>query len=78
MPGPVSDSYDPEFGTGENAQIVRAELDKIAQFLTAKLGERQEILDVALSKPGPHIPMSFPEKSLRLIRFALEYTMEII
>lgn len=47
MPGPVSDSYDPEFSTGENAQDVRDAIIEARDKLAIGLGEPQNIISVA-------------------------------
>lgn len=71
MPGPVSDSYDPEFGTGANAAAVREALQEIRDELTAVLGpDLKNIVEVA------HMPKRGKERQRRLIRFAIDRAME--
>lgn len=53
MPGPVSDSYDPEFGTGYNAACVASAIREVTDRATEVLGEeRKNIVQVALGEPG--------------------------
>lgn len=81
MPGPVSDSYDPEFGTGANcAEIVEA-IDGVIDRLTKQLGEeRLYILDVVRGPDnGPHKHGGeLSERELRIIRFCLYRAKESI
>lgn len=78
MPGPVSDSYDPEFGTGERRGDVDEALRLIDVRLTAKLGERlRDIVDVARSEDtGTVKGLPFSQRELRLIRFAIRRARE--
>ncbi|MDR3639274.1 MAG: hypothetical protein P4L84_36065 [Isosphaeraceae bacterium] len=79
MPGPVSDSYDPEFGTGHNAYLVRKALQDMSAEITAKLGpELHDILDVVNGPPGKPFALTLPERKLRIIRFALNYAVDVI
>lgn len=86
MPGPVSDSYDPEFGTGANAARVRDavgnERDRIA-FLIGD-PELKPILEIVGWPPDGHERASAPralylnERSLRILRFALNRALETL
>ena len=85
MPGPVSDSYDPEFGTSNNAGIVRSALDQVLGRVSEALGpEKKGIVGVAIGTreviedvaAGPSV--TFHERELRLIRFGLERAKESI
>jgi hypothetical protein len=77
MPGPVSDSYDPEFSTGENAR-------KIAEavgMMHTKIGEHlqsppQYIVNVVLGDPGPVSSLELTEQQWRILRFACERALE--
>lgn len=79
MPGPVSDSYDPEFGTGENAHAVRQGMEGVITQVAARLGpELCNIVDVANGQHGDYWTLDFSEKELRLIRFGLLRAIESI
>jgi len=80
MPGPVSDSYDVEFGTGNNVHDVREAIDEVRELITNTLGEELKyIVDVAQSKDGgkPY-DLQLSEKKLRIIRFCLDRAQESI
>lgn len=77
MPGPISDSYDPEFGTAENANKIKEALlesyDKLT-FEMESLGIDTEpiyILKICDMEDNE-------EKHLRLLRFAIHYCTSII
>ena len=77
-PGPVSDSYDPEFGTGANAadvrEAIKAATEKIA--FAANLGDLKNIVQVVHGKAGRLTGITFSEKEWRVIRFALNRALE--
>jgi hypothetical protein len=77
MPGPVSDSYDPEFSTGANREEVRDALREMSELLSRKIGaERDYILDVVRrARRGKKIA-SFTERELRILRFGVERGLE--
>ena len=80
MPGSVSDSYHPEFSTGENAYRIKEALQELYDYLTIIVldGEPPKyILDV-LDKRGSRICADLWERQWRLIRFALERANESI
>ena len=90
MPGPVSDSYDPEFGTGEHAEQVNRGLQAVVDRITSTLGpELANIVEVAYDNikwddgvapnryQGKHV-LSLTEQELRLIRFGLLRALESI
>ena len=83
MPGPVSDSYDPQFGTGQNANDVRAALQDLRNRVTAAIGT-PELLDIVSvihadnERPGRRNPVALSEAELRVIRFAIDRTLETI
>lgn len=79
MPGPVSDSYDPEFGTAETCHR-RDALQEVYNEVSEVLGNRNPIFIVDLIRaelPWP-VKATFTEKQWRLIRFALERAKESI
>lgn len=80
MPGPVSDSYDPEFGTVDNAAAVRELIEDGIALLATKLGqERVDILALALSEnEGRSIRLQATERVLRGLRFAAFRALESI
>ncbi len=82
MPGPVSDSYDPEFGTGELADKVMDAIQKLSQRVTDIVGssvvkDADEIRKV-LSRPGPSFTATLTEREWRIIRFALNRALKDI
>ena len=80
MPGPVSDSFDPEFGTGENAGYVRAAIEGVVRRITFQLGPGlRNIVEIANEGPnGPTEPIGFTENELRVIRFACNRALESV
>ena len=79
MPGPVSDSYDPEFGTAGNAaNVAEAILETKIQIDKALNSELKSILNVVDGKKGPMHAIELNERQLRIIRFCLSRTLECI
>ncbi len=78
MPGPVSDSYDPEFGTGENASVVGEAVRAVRQRITDVIGSDtlKDIVSVASGEPGPSFTATLSEREWRLIRFGLNRALE--
>ena len=77
MPGPVSDSYDPEFGTSSNVQDIRDEIEAVKTKISATLGEElKHIVSVVHGKAGKLHAIPFSEKERRVIRFCLNRAME--
>lgn len=78
MPGPVSDSFDPEFGTGANADMVQAAVAGVVARITEHLGPGlKNIVEIAYEGPeGPEHPPAFSENELRVIRFGLNRALE--
>jgi 16S rRNA C1402 N4-methylase RsmH len=75
----VSDSYDPEFGTGANAHDVAQAIRQVRERVTLKLGpELHNIVAVAQGDPGRTHNVEFTERELRVIRFALNRALETI
>ena len=69
------DSYDPEFGTGENAYDVRCAIETIVETIERNVGSKLiNIVELAQSKradiPVP-IGTGWTERELRIIRFGL-------
>ena len=80
MPGPVSDSYDPEFGTGENANTVREAIQETADYASAPLSrELKYIVTVAESHDDRRLyTLQFTEREIRIIRFCMNRALETI
>jgi len=79
MPGPVSDSYDPEFSTGANAADVAAGIEEARDIIGKTLGkELKEIVGVAQGPQGKSVSIRFTERQRRLIRFGLNRALESI
>jgi hypothetical protein len=82
MPGPVSDSYDPEFGTGERANTVRENIEEVRNYISEVLGpgraKLKDIVEVCEGPSGESWTCTVDEKILRIIRFALNRAMETI
>ena len=79
MPGPVSDSYDPEFGTGANASDVSHAIGKIVGRIEAEIGsELKSIVSVVHGLSGERIPFELTEREMRIIRFSLNRALETI
>lgn len=79
MPGPVSDSYDPEFGTGANASNVRDAIEDIVGRINKILGPQlEEIVGVVHGGNGARTPFSLSEREMRIVRFSLNRALETI
>jgi len=79
MPGPVSDSYDPEFGTGANAADVREGIGSVIYDVKQMLGpELKDIVEVAQSKDTKLLRLRLSERRWRLVRFGLLRALESI
>jgi hypothetical protein len=74
MPGPVSDSYDPEWGTTANGDPIRDALQSLYVTVSAILGNQPPlpILDLVHMKLPEPIAATLTTKQWRLLRFALE------
>lgn len=74
MPGPVSDSYDPEWGTSSNAALITEQLWGVYDKISSILGGATPyyILDLVQKDLPECLPATLTEKEWRLIRFALE------
>jgi hypothetical protein len=78
MPGPVSDSYDPEFSTGANAQDVREAIIEARDLLAYGLGDLKNIVQVVHGKEGQLRAITLSERQRRVVRFALNRAIESI
>ena len=79
MPGPVSDSYDPEFGTGANADDVKTAMEAVVKRISKKIGpELKNIIAIAQGPIGKRNPVNFSEAELRVIRFSINRALETI
>jgi hypothetical protein len=74
----VSDSYDPEFGTGANAAEVRAAIEGIIRSINGRAGlrSRKYIVAVVQGKQGKFTSLGFYSQDWRVIRFALHRALE--
>lgn len=80
MPGPVSDSFDPEWGTSANANDIIEELRRMHRILGEAIGSPPRyILDIVADEDaGREIRLSLRENDLRILRFACERASESI
>jgi len=83
MPGSISNSYDPEWGTAANGQEIIQELDDLYAKVSTILGDKPPIyiLDLVRQHFDPRKPLigcQMTEKEWRIIRFALERARESI
>jgi hypothetical protein len=79
MPGPVSDSYDPEFGTGANAADVTEKIRSLVTRLDDLLGPKlRNIVEVVQGPSGELYEVFLSERELRVIRFCLNRSLDCI
>lgn len=79
MPGPVSDSFDPEFGTGANSAEVSDRIREIVEHIGRVLGPQLfDIVGVAYGGRGKKVAFPIYERDLRVIRFACNRALESI
>ena len=72
MPGPVSDAYDPEFGTAAVADEVREAIQEVVCLIGGQVGDALAyIVDIARAKNGKKLSLRLSERQWRLVRFAL-------
>lgn len=83
MPGPVSDSYDPEWGTSHNRHLIIEALKDMYDKVSHVLGDKPPIYILKLVKDWAYnddeivrIRHEFTEKEWRIIRFALERSID--
>jgi hypothetical protein len=84
VPGPVSDSYDPEFGTSARATEVRTAIEEVRKMVSEEIDndELQDIVELAerlntMTYPNGRAP-GYNETELRIIRFCLNRAIESI
>lgn len=79
MPGPISDSYDPEWGT--NCHALHDELIKMYELVSRVLGNQPPVYVLNLLPetvfPEP-ITATLTEREWRLLRFALERAIQAL
>lgn len=92
MPGPVSDSYDPEFGTGARAATVVEAIDRIRDRVTKGIRSEDLLPIVELAMGETQLgdfwasadldirvdDVRFTVRELRIIRFCLDRAKESI
>lgn len=77
MPGPVSDSYDCEFGTAANAAVVSDAMTAVRDKIASELGDKlRDIVSVCDDKCSPMSKTKFSERELRIIRFSINRVLE--
>jgi hypothetical protein len=82
MPGPVSDSYDPEWGTSAAAAEISDAIDTLYDRVSGVLGGRAPVdirkLASQVDELTTPIAATLSEWEWRIIRFALERANESI
>ena len=80
VPGPISDSYDPEFSTGANANDVREGIRDVVDRIGEVLGEKLlNIVEIVHSENLQNkVSIELTEQELRIIRFGLNRAIETI
>lgn len=82
MPGPVSDAYDPEWGTRENARLILDALENMYDRLSGVLGHQEPVYIGDLVTQEHERSQAFSavltEWEWRIIRFALERAQDSI
>ena len=83
MPGPVSDSFDPEFGTGENARIVADAIRGVLKKVEVQANLSSYLLNIvglALDDDGlfPRASVDLSEREWRILRFAVLRALETL
>lgn len=72
MPGSTSDSYDPEFSTAENAELVQEGTREVIGLIVSLLGPQlHNIVDVSRKANGPELDLKLSERQWRIVRFNL-------
>jgi hypothetical protein len=75
----MSDSYDPEFGTGENAAVVREAVEGLRDQLTKLIGSKKRLPIVSVIESDElknRSVLELTERSLRIMRFAVDRALE--
>ena len=80
MPGPISDSYDPEWGSSSNVAEIVEILDEVYAKVANILGGQPPmfILDLVKADLPEPIDAILTTKEWRIIRFALERARDSI
>ncbi len=82
MPGPVSDTYDPEWGTRANAEPIIAALDALYDRVSGVLRQKPPVYIGALVQQKDEMTTglnaTLSEWEWRVIRFALERAKESV
>lgn len=81
MPGPVSDRYHPEWGTGDNANQIREAIQTVYDKVSTVLGGKKPLYILSLVQREDlswTIPAEFTEQEWRILRFCCERAMESI
>ena len=78
MPGPVSDSYDPEFSTSQNEADVMQAAREVSRRVTDIIGSDRlrNIVELVHGEPGPTFAGTLTEREWRIIRFCLNRFVE--
>ena len=77
MPGSISDSYDPEFGTSANSSDINEAVQRMHSVLGNVIGSPPKfIVEVVHGDDGDKITASLSEKEWRILRFACERSQE--
>jgi len=79
MPGPVSDSYDPEWGISDTAERIRNALNGVYCRVSDIIGEvPMDIRELVRADLPTGIPATLTEREWRLLRFAVHRALESI
>ncbi len=81
MPGPVSDSFDPEFGTGANAHDVKYAIGQVVKKIEVQALMNKPVKNIVEVVHGPTGALHagpLTEREWRVIRFCLNRTLEEI
>lgn len=80
MPGPTSDSYDPEFGTGDDANDVRDAIQGVIDQIDERLGPELKNIVMVAQDRGTILTdeIGFQQREMRLIRFGLLRALESV
>lgn len=81
MPGPVSDSYDPEFGTSANRDDVVDAIEDTVSKISTSLGTKLHNIVKVVQAPteyGNLHSIKLTEGQLRIIRFSLNRVKETL
>lgn len=77
MPGPISDSREPEFGTGANAAAVNEAATEVRDKITGLLGsELRDIVQVCREPNKKPRSVHLTERELRIMRFCINRALE--